>query len=317
MSLAPADLSDRGPRTIPLIDRSLAFEAMGGRVTLRASCRAEEVEAADRVLRQVAGRVHAWAQRLTRFDQRSELSALNRWADERPVLVRPTLGTMLGQAVQAGERTEGLVDISMLDARLDAEAGSPNERLPASWSVRRRGRRYVVERQRGARFDLDGVAKGWIADRALAMLSGYAAAMVDADGDVAIRMPPGSGWQVAIADPLRRGSDLAILTVPSTHSGTSLGICTSGTTVHGWESGIGWAHHLIDPRTGRSAVTDVVQATVIAESALAAESLAKAVVIEGADDGLELLERAGAWAAFVLLRNGQLLALERSMEWLA
>ena len=166
-------------------------------------------------------------------------------------------------------------------------------------------------------FDLDGVAKGWIADRALAMLSGYQAAMVDADGDVAMRLTVGSDWQVAIADPRRSGADLATLALPQSYVGTSLGICTSGTTVHAWDSETGWAHHLIDPRTGRSAVTDVVQATVIAESALSAESLAKAAVIEGAEDGLELLDRAGALAGFLLLRDGELLALERSLAWLA
>ena len=60
-----------------------------------------------------------------------------------------------------------------------------------------------------------------------------------------------------------------------------------------------------------------MQATVVAESALVAESLAKAAVILGFDEGLALLERAGAWAEVVLLDTGEVVASPRSLEWLA
>ena len=67
-------------------------------------------------------------------------------------------------------------------------------------------------------------------------------------------------------------------------------------------------HHLIDPRTGTSAVTDVVQATVVAGSASRAEGLAKAAVIAGSDDGLALLERAGVRGAVLLTDRGETFA---------
>ena len=95
------------------------------------------------------------------------------------------------------------------------------------------------------------------------------------------------------------------------------GVATSGTSVHRWQHVDGSRHHLIDPRTGRPAVTDVVQATVVAGTALAAESLAKSIVISGSWDGLELAERAGARAAVVLLEDGEVIATPRSLDWLA
>jgi thiamine biosynthesis lipoprotein ApbE len=61
----------------------------------------------------------------------------------------------------------------------------------------------------------------------------------------------------------------------------------------------------------------VVQATVVAEDALLAEALAKSVVISGSDEGLALAERAGAWAAFLLLESGEVVATPRSIGWLA
>ena len=105
--------------------------------------------------------------------------------------------------------------------------------------------------------------------------------------------------------------------MPATRAVRRLGIATSGTSVHRWEHATGRAHHLIDPRTSRPAVTDVLQATVVAESACLAEGLAKAVVISGSDEGLDLLDRAGAWAELLLLESGDILATPRSLGWLS
>ena len=70
----------------------------------------------------------------------------------------------------------------LLDARVDAEATV----FEVSESGRRwlegRGRVRAVIREGRVRIDLDGVAKGWFADRALAMLGAYPAVLVDADG---------------------------------------------------------------------------------------------------------------------------------------
>jgi thiamine biosynthesis lipoprotein len=103
---------------------------------------------------------------------------------------------------------------------------------------------------------------------------------------------------------------------PSGWTGDSFGVATSGTSVHRWHGSQGPTHHLIDPATRRPAVTDVVQATVVAGTAGLAEALAKAAVIRGSHDGLELLDRAGAWAALLLLQDGHLLATPGTARWL-
>ena len=165
-------------------------------------------------------------------------------------------------------------------------------------------------------FDLDGVAKGWIADRALRLLDGYPAALVDADGDVAVRAPREAGWRVAVSHPFDDARDIARVGAPSRWPPGSFGVATSGTSVHRWNGHSGLSHHLIDPLTRRPAMTDVAQATVIAETAAAAECLAKAAVIRGSEAGLGLLERAGAYAALLWLANGDLIATTKTRRWL-
>ena len=55
----------------------------------------------------------------------------------------------------------------------------------------------------------------------------------------------------------------------------------------------GYAHHLLDPSTGRPAWTGVIQATAIADTALRAEALAKAALLSGPERGRELLAAHG------------------------
>src|SRR5205814_1017163 len=107
----------------------------------------------------------------------------------------------------------------------------------------------------------------------------------DADGDIAIGLSGDESWLVGIADPHGAGANLAVLKLFGEHGRerTRFGLATSGTTVHRWRRGGSTTHHLIDPRTGRPAVTDVVQASILADSAREAEALAKAAVIVGSD----------------------------------
>jgi FAD:protein FMN transferase len=294
-----------------------SFVAMGGSVHLRVAHHPGGADEARRELGRVERRINAWASRLTRFDSRSDLCALNAAPAVGRRRVGPTLGAVLERSVGLGVRTGGLLDVSMLDARLAAEDDSAYVTQRGTWSIWGRGRGRYVERHAELRFDLDGVAKGWIADRALALLDRYPAAMVDADGDIALRVAPSSDWQVAIEDPFMPGEDVGVIAVPESLHGQRLGVATSGTSVHRWAGPSGQRHHIIDPRTGRPAITDVVQASVIAETADAAEALAKTAVISGSSDALRSCEAAGAQALLMLLDDGQFVVSERAVEWLS
>jgi thiamine biosynthesis lipoprotein len=92
-----------------------------------------------------------------------------------------------------------------------------------------------------------------------------------------------------------------------------VGVATSGVTVHRWAA---HRHHLIDPRTRRPAVTDILQATVVARTAREAEVLAKTAVILGRDEGLAFLDRCGAYAGLVVTDRGQCLATTATIPWL-
>jgi thiamine biosynthesis lipoprotein len=326
--LAPA--SPIADTPVALARRAHRTTAMGGRLEIHVAAPEPDLATAEREMRQVAARLRAWAAMLTRHDPSSQLMLLNRDPRSRAA-VRPTLAAALTWALDAGDLTAGVVDASLLDERLRAQEPADAWRAPGGpqlrevtrnlhrWELTRGGRHRsgIVARAPGVRLDLDGVAKGWLADRALALLR-WPGALVDADGDIAVRAAPGESWEIGIGDPRDDDALLGVLRLPGGPPGQrSFGVATSGTSVHRWGAGTDVRHHLIDPATGLPARSDVVQATVVAGSARAAEAYAKTIVILGAAAGLDVVERSDAHGAVVLLDSGQTIALPRTSRLLA
>ena len=300
------------------IETELTTRSMGGELRLVVTSAVEDGDRAERDLRRVAGRIDAWAGRLTRFTETSDLGILNADPERSPLTLRPTLASVLSHGRRMATATEDTVDVAMLGARVAAETGewSMASGRPA-WRLTGSGRQRTLVRDGRVRFDLDGVAKGWIADRALRLLAAYPDALVDAGGDVAVRSSSSVGWSIGVAHPDDDRVDLARLRLPEDWPTHSFGVATSGTSVHQWRLPAGRTHHLIDPRTNRPAVTDVVQATVVAGSGGLAEALAKTAVIRGSQEGLELLDRAEAWGALLLLEDGDVLKAPGTTRWIA
>lgn len=307
---------------------SIHADLMGGRVSIHVRPSHPPLPAGPvgdqgpRDALRVIRRISSWAGRLTRFNADSELSRLN--ADPAGLApIGPTLAAVLATAQAAGRATNGIVDPTVLPARIAAEY--PDARPPAprpadrSWQIEPGRRGSVVRRSPGTSFDLGGVAKGWIADRAVAALSGYPAVLVDADGDLAIALAFDETWRIGVADPRTHGQNLATVELRGLDPAgrQRFGLATSGTSIHRWSHDGHRSHHLIDPRLGSPAVTDIIQATVLAESATAAEAAAKTIVILGSSRTEAMLSQPGVWACLLLTESGRVLASPSALRWLA
>ena len=71
------------------------------------------------------------------------------------------------------------------------------------------------------------------------------------------------------------------------------GVATSGVHQRLWSDADGFAHHLLDPATGRPAWTGLVAVPRPAASALEAEVLAKTALLSGPAGARRLLRRGG------------------------
>lgn len=82
-------------------------------------------------------------------------------------------------------------------------------------------------------------------------------------------------------------------------------VATSGRDYRRWQVGGRWFHHILDPRTGQPAQTDVYTATTISRSYLISELSAKAALILGMDEGLQWIERHPRVEALLVRETGE------------
>lgn len=250
--------------------------------------------------------------RLSRFDPRSELSQLN--ADPDTTVHASRLLRALARAVvEAGERSDGLVDATLVEqieragyaasragmpgldiADIVADVSAGRVARPAAPHPDRAWQRIVVDddawtitRPPRLRIDSGGLGKGLAADLVANALASHPSFAVDCSGDMRIggsaRMPR----RVLVEDPAG-GEALHELEL------IDGAVATSGVSRRSWRDATGAVrHHLLDPATGRPAWTGVLQVTALAPTALEAETLAKAALLAGPQRGRELLADGG------------------------
>ncbi|WP_424858375.1 FAD:protein FMN transferase [Streptomyces sp. SAI-170] len=133
------------------------------------------------------------------------------------------------------------------------------------------------------RLDPTGIVKGWATERVAHLLrdAGATAVNVNGGGDVQLLGSPGGQqpWQVGVADPLRPGELAAVI---SSAQATELAVATSGTAERG--------AHIMDPRTGSPATTDLLSVTVAGPSLTWADCWATAAFAMGSKRARRWLE---------------------------
>ncbi|WP_107060564.1 FAD:protein FMN transferase [Streptomyces olivaceus] len=153
------------------------------------------------------------------------------------------------------------------------ELAAEAERVSGGWfSTRYQGR-----------LDPTGIVKGWAVERAARRIAaaGATGVSVNGGGDVQLLGAPGARrpWRVGVSDPLRPGGLAAVV---SASGANELAVATSGSAERG--------AHVVDPRTGRSAVTDLLSVTVVAPRLTWADCWATAAFAMGSREGLRWLE---------------------------
>jgi len=294
-----------------MTEHDLTFDAMGSHVRLLIGEPGPGTAPAAKAAEAARRFVTEFDATLSRFKPESELSKLN--ADPRG---RVPASELLRTAVRAGlvaaEGSGGLVDPTLVGEIESAGyvesragmAGAPlaealpeaRARRPAGPNAAANWRRFAVDdaagtvsRPPGVRFDTGGTGKGLAADLIASRLRGYSRFVVDCGGDIRIGGTDAlvHPYEVFVEHPLNGERAFVI----------KLGggaVATSGLNVRIWRDASGrFAHHLLDPATGEPAWTGLIGATALGDTAVEAETLAKAALLSGPEGGRAVLAERG------------------------
>jgi len=250
----------------------------------------------------------------------SDISLLNNAAGKEKVRVNQETAFLLKQAVSYSSLSEGAFNIMVgpLVRRWKVTAESPD--VPSSAEINSllalidykdlrcneaEGTAFLA--RKGQMADLGGIAKGFAGDEAIKIYkkNGIRSALIDIGGNICALGTniDGKPWNVGIQDPRRkRGAYLGSIKL------SDKAVSTSGAYERFFESGGKKYHHIIDPKTGYPSESDLISATIIADSSVETDALSTAVFILGAEKGMQLVKKFAGTEAVIIRADGRIQA---------
>ena len=151
---------------------------------------------------------------------------------------------------------------------------------------------HLVKQVAGITLDFGSIAKGYGVDQVAELLrrEGHRNFLVEIGGEIVAsgRRPDGRPWRLGINTPR---PDAAADEVSRVVTLTDAAFATSGDYRNFFTlDGVRYSH-VIDPRTGRPVANGVVSASITAPDCTFADGMATAIMVMGAEAGLQLINR--------------------------
>jgi thiamine biosynthesis lipoprotein len=247
------------------------------------------------------------------FDDQSELSRLNL---DGEVLASSDFYEVLKVSRDYFVQTEGFFDISIGPVSLLWKNAIQKSQMPEDAKVKEalsfvgfnfvyldENKHFVKLLKDGAKLDCGGIVKGVALDKAVLKLkqAGVREAMIDAGGDLyCLGRNRSRPWRIGVQDPKKPKHIIKSIPLENT------ACATSGDYEQFFIFKDKRYSHIIDPKTGYPADSEIVSATIIASSAVTAVVLAKVCVLVGAAKSFALLEKFKGCHAIIVLNDGTL-----------
>ena len=270
-------------------------------------------DGAREALTAAAREINRLEQELSRTVSASDVGRLN---DSGSAVVSEETAALLQRAAEYSEKTGGLFDMTVAPLVSLWGITTDSPRVPAESEIDALlplvGSEHVhiegtaVSLDDGCAIDLGGIAKGYASDRVAEILREYAVtgAAVSLGGNVYVcgHKPDGSAWNVAVQDPKDAGDYAATLELTDVFAVTSGGYQRYYTA----EDGTVY-QHILDPRTGRPAVTDLLSVTVIARSGTMADAYSTALYVMGEQAACDFWRQSGEFELVLITADGRVL----------
>lgn len=259
----------------------------------------------------VAERIMEIDDRLSVFKPESDVSLINKNAGDRFVKVHAETMHLLKTSVEYSKITGNAFDVTAAPLVELWGIGKKQEFVPDETEISEACRlvgcesllfdennSQVMLTQKGQKICMGGIAKGYAADEAKKILSAYKIqnALINLGGNIIAmgEWEPKIPWKIGIQNPCKKtGSYFGTLTLQNETA------VTSGSNEQFFiKDGVRY-HHIIDPRTGKPANTDLLSVTLIGDSSTDMDALSTAIFVLGMQKASSLLNAHNAQAIFV------------------
>jgi FAD:protein FMN transferase len=261
------------------------------------------------------GKAFAEIDRLTalmnRFDETSAVGQLNKegYMNDLP----PEVHHVMAAALYHHRMTHGVFDISvkplvdLFQKKFEREQKIPPKHEELKKMMELIGadsielsERCVQFKKPGMGITLDGIAKGYIVDRASDLLERHQIEnhLINAGGDIRTRgrRPDKKPWTVAIQDPFKRQNDPDIIHL------TDGAISTSGDYEIYFDQQKMF-HHMVNPRTGLGPELSI-SVSVMAQTTMEADALSTSVFVMEPEQGTRFINSLRHSESLVITKDG-------------
>ena len=153
----------------------------------------------------------------------------------------------------------------------------------------------------GAKLDLGGIAKGYIADKLAELyIEMDVDGIINLGGNIMLPRMRKKPYKIGITDPKNTDEIIATLSV---NSGA---VVTSGTYERNFTENGKTYHHVLDTKSGYPVKSGIASATVLSSSATDADALSTILICLGGNEGLKLINSLENTEAILITDSGEI-----------
>ena len=280
-----------------------------------------EHDSPDAILAEATKRLRIYEQRFSANDPKSELMQLNQLAGKAPLVVHPDLFHLIKLGKSHSLAPGSQLNIAIGPLVQSWRIGFADAKVPSAQDIQQllqitdpnkillsEKDQTVFLQQAGMAIDLGAVAKGYISDLLTAYFkeAGVASALINLGGNVVVfgtsRNHEDSYWRIGIQNPLLpRAHYSAVLKIQDQSA------VTSGVYERQLEAQGKHYHHILDPKTGYPAETDVISLTVVADDSVDGEIWTTRLFGQPADVILATLDQSETIDGILIMKDGSLI----------
>lgn len=257
---------------------------------------------AESAKKAIDGMLQKFENKVSCYIDDSEVGQLNRNAGKKPVSISNDTMELLSRCTHYGEISNGSFDVSIAPLTETWNVTSDSPEIPSTELISEllsfvnykdilldEENRTAFLKKQGQAVDVGGIAKGFVCDlvRKVAQDYGVKSGYISIGGNLMVigSKPDGSPFKFGVRNPRGSVNDyIGIVTLPNST------MATSGDYERYFEENGVRYHHILDPKTGWPAKTDLMSVSVVTPDGAYADFMSTYLFIKGKEFALEQLE---------------------------